>query len=193
VTDRARHVVICGGGASAAILVHALTKSAVAPLEITIVEERTAVALRRAIEEERLVIHRGRIAAIEAARATALNVRLKPHGRQVATLGADVVINCTDPDYNPRATRNPFIADLLSKGFARPDPLHLGLDTDDDDVVLGSNGKSQETSAQSTPLRAAGAGKSPPFPRSGNRRRRYRAASPCPKLDTRWLIPFNPY
>src|SRR5258705_4026154 len=43
VSDRARHVVICGGGASAVMLVRALTKSAVQPLDITIIEERTPV------------------------------------------------------------------------------------------------------------------------------------------------------
>jgi len=105
---------------------------------------QVASRLENAMEEKRLTIHRGRVAAIEPAQATALNIKLKPHGRHAASLGADIVINCTGPDYNPRATRNPLIADLLSKGFARPDPLHLGLDTDDDDCVLGANGNPQE-------------------------------------------------
>ncbi len=104
---------------------------------------QVATRLETAIEEKRLAIHRGRIAGIEHA-GSALNVRLKPHGRHAATIAADIVINCTGPDYNPRATRNPLIADLLARGFARPDPLHLGIDTDDDDCVLGAQGKPQD-------------------------------------------------
>jgi uncharacterized NAD(P)/FAD-binding protein YdhS len=105
---------------------------------------QVAARLEQAIAENRLVIHRGRIASIERAEGTALNVKLKPHGRQVKTIGTDIVVNCTGPDYNPRATRNPLIASLLSNGFARPDALHLGLDTDDDDRLLNPSGKPQE-------------------------------------------------
>lgn len=105
---------------------------------------QVAARLEQAISNAKLVIHRGRIAAIEPARASALNVKLKPHGRLSQSIGADVVVNCTGPDYNPRATRNPLIASLLGNGFARPDALHLGLDTDDDDRLLSSGGNLQE-------------------------------------------------
>ncbi len=102
-----------------------------------------AARMEGALADKRIALHRGRIAGIHKS-ATALEVRLKPHGQRAVSIAADIVVNCTGPDYNPRATRNPFIANLLSQGLARPDPLHLGIDTDDNDCVLGADGSPQQ-------------------------------------------------
>jgi len=50
--------------------------------------------------------------------ATALNVRLKPRRRLLARLDADVLINCTSPDGNPRYAQS-LHCRFVGQGFAK--------------------------------------------------------------------------
>jgi uncharacterized NAD(P)/FAD-binding protein YdhS len=93
-----------------------------------------------AIERGRVVVQQGRLLAIEGAVLGGLSLRVKSRGR-VRPVPADVAINCTGPECDPTTSRNPLIVDLLRKGLARPDPLHLGIDTDASDRIVGASGQ----------------------------------------------------
>jgi len=54
------------------------------------------------------------------------------------------VINCTGPTGDILASTDPLIQDLVKRGLARPDPLRLGFDVDD-------NGRVRDVSGQATP------------------------------------------
>lgn len=104
-----------------------------------------AARIESAMADERIVIQQGRLRAIEKAKDGAgLNIRLRTQGREIS-IAADVAINCTGPECDPTAARNPLIVDLLRSGFARPDPLHLGIDTDADNRVVAADGRVHES------------------------------------------------
>jgi len=65
-------------------------------------------------------------------------------------LYADRVMNCTGSESDCRRIDESFIVSLLVQGFARPDPLFLGLDVDEHGALLDSEG------AASHPLYAIG-------------------------------------
>ena len=50
------------------------------------------------------------------------------------------VINCTGPDTDLARVRDPLIRALREHGTIRPDPLGLGLDTDEDGRLIGAAG-----------------------------------------------------
>ncbi len=58
-------------------------------------------------------------------------------GRQ---LRVGAVINCTGPSMDVRRTRDPLVRCLLASGVARPGPLNLGLDAEDNGSLRGTNG-----------------------------------------------------
>ncbi len=102
-----------------------------------------AERIENAMSQGGLEIRQGRLLAIEAGLEKALTLRMKTRGH-TSCFSADVAINCTGPECDPTASRNPIIVDLLRKGFGRADPLHLGLDTDDDNRVLAHDGRVSE-------------------------------------------------
>ncbi len=101
-----------------------------------------AARVQSAIEQRRIVIEQGRLLGTEGAILGGLSLRVKAKGR-VSRLPVDMAINCTGPECDPLASRNPLIVDLLQRGFARPDPLHLGLDTDAHNRVVAADGALQ--------------------------------------------------
>jgi uncharacterized NAD(P)/FAD-binding protein YdhS len=102
-----------------------------------------AVRIEQAIEDGRIAVQQGRLLAIESAAPGGLKLKVKTQGKVVG-VAANVAINCTGPECNPLASRNPLIVDLLQKGLARPDPLHLGLDTDTANRMIAANGTAQQ-------------------------------------------------
>jgi uncharacterized NAD(P)/FAD-binding protein YdhS len=72
----------------------------------------------------------------------------KSHTEKI--LRANRVINCTGSESDCRRIDESFIVSLLVQGFARPDPLFLGLDVDEHGALLDSEG------AASHPLYALG-------------------------------------
>ena len=55
------------------------------------------------------------------------------------------VINCTGPTGDVLASTDALLKDLLRRGLARPDPLRLGLDVDDDNRVRDLSGVASPT------------------------------------------------
>jgi uncharacterized NAD(P)/FAD-binding protein YdhS len=99
-----------------------------------------ATRVEDAIEAGHIVLQQGRLQAIESAVLGGLSLRVKARGR-VTPIPADIAINCTGPECDPTMSRNPLIVDLLGKGLARPDPLHLGIDTDEHDRLIAIDGR----------------------------------------------------
>jgi uncharacterized NAD(P)/FAD-binding protein YdhS len=55
-------------------------------------------------------------------------------------LYVDRVINCTGPETDCRRLDDPLISSLRAQGLARPDPLFLGLDVDEEGALLDRDG-----------------------------------------------------
>jgi len=60
--------------------------------------------------------------------------------RRKKSMKVNRVINCTGSETDCRRIDNSLIASLFAQGLARPDPLFLGLDTDDDGALCDFNG-----------------------------------------------------
>jgi uncharacterized NAD(P)/FAD-binding protein YdhS len=56
------------------------------------------------------------------------------------TLLVDRVINCTGSENDARCIQESFIVSLFVQGFARPDPLFLGLDVDEEGALINYKG-----------------------------------------------------
>jgi uncharacterized NAD(P)/FAD-binding protein YdhS len=105
------------------------------------IPESTAAALRELQSDGRLRVHAGRIVGLVPA-GKAVEVTYQPRGqRDTATLRVDRVVNCTGPDYDITRTRERALRGLLSQGLATPDPLRLGLMTDDIGRLVSANGE----------------------------------------------------
>ena len=63
------------------------------------------------------------------------------HGGPLTNLAAGWLINCTGPATDITATADPLLRHLLNSGLARPDPLRLGLDTDDRGALRDASGR----------------------------------------------------
>ncbi len=71
---------------------------------------------------------------------TSVEAAWRPRGRRRAIRGRfDLVVNCTGPLGVIQQSREPLIADILNKGYGRPDPLGLGLQVDADGRLIGEN------------------------------------------------------
>ena len=100
---------------------------------------RRAAALSAA---GRLVVHRGRVAAVSD-QPCGIQVRIDPGGpvARVTELSAGWLVNCTGPAADITATAHPLLRQLLAGGMARPDPLRLGLDTDPRGALRDADGR----------------------------------------------------
>lgn len=98
-----------------------------------------------AIEELRtkgvLRVHAGRLIAMEIA-GKHIRVRWRARGEQCERiLVVGRVINCTGPDYDLRKTSNRLLHSLFIRGLAVPDPLGLGLLTDEFGALRRTSGQ----------------------------------------------------
>jgi uncharacterized NAD(P)/FAD-binding protein YdhS len=90
-----------------------------------------------------LTIARGRLESLEhVAARSALRATLRSRdGRQL--LEGAVLINCTGPQAHPLRSGNPLLHRAIADGIARPDPLALGLATDELSRVISRDGAAQ--------------------------------------------------
>lgn len=101
-----------------------------------------AARIEGAIARNRIGVQQGRLLAIDSVASGGLELCVKTAGK-LGRSQADVAINCTGPECDPLASRNPLILDLLQRGLAQADQLHLGLDTDVDSRLVGADGTVQ--------------------------------------------------
>ena len=99
-----------------------------------------AAMLNAAIDRGQLVIERGRVVEI-APEEAAVTVRWRRRGASdVETMQVARAINCAGPETNYAACNDPLIRDLLARRFARPDPLGLGLEVNEQGALLNQEG-----------------------------------------------------
>lgn len=95
------------------------------------------------IENKQLQIVAGRIARYTET-DNGVEIRFRKRRGGEATLTAQYVVNCTGPDLHLAGLNEPFIADLLNKGFIRPAPLSLGFDATPEGALIGEDGVPSE-------------------------------------------------
>jgi uncharacterized NAD(P)/FAD-binding protein YdhS len=101
--------------------------------------------LAGAIARGKLTILRGRLEALDhVAARSALRATLRGVGGRQLIEGA-VLINCTGPQAHPLRGANPVLHRAIADGVARPDPLALGLATDERSRVISRDGAAQRT------------------------------------------------
>ncbi|MBA3816432.1 MAG: FAD/NAD(P)-binding protein [Parachlamydiaceae bacterium] len=86
------------------------------------------------LQKGKLRIMAGKIISIQE--KNLLEIHYK-QGNAVETLQADLVFNCTGPDYTLTHSADPLIQDLLNKGWIIPDPLGMGIKCDSNFCVEG--------------------------------------------------------
>lgn len=92
------------------------------------------------ISSGRLRVRPGRITDYaEDKNGVTVTYRDRKSGK-ATSLKIDRVINCTGPQSDYRHLENPLMSALLAEGWARPDPLFLGLDVSLDGALVGRDG-----------------------------------------------------
>lgn len=98
-----------------------------------------------ALKSPQIILLRGRLTTLEADPGRGAARAEISCGLRARSLLVDRVINCTGPRTDPARSANPLLQGLIASGLARPDPLRLSLDVDDEDRVLDRSGRAQET------------------------------------------------
>jgi uncharacterized NAD(P)/FAD-binding protein YdhS len=102
---------------------------------------RTWRAIKELRDRGRLRVHAGRLIAMQIA-GKQIRVRWRPRAaRNDQTLVVDRLINCTGPGYDLRSTQDRLWHSLFARGMAAPDPLGLGILTDEFGALLGAGGR----------------------------------------------------
>jgi uncharacterized NAD(P)/FAD-binding protein YdhS len=102
---------------------------------------RSSAALRQLRHSGELVVHAGRILRFTS-EGQRIRVTWRARGEHRSqTLLVDRVVNCTGPDYDLRRTGQPLLRSLLAQGLACPDPLGVGLVTDEFGALTGAAGR----------------------------------------------------
>jgi uncharacterized NAD(P)/FAD-binding protein YdhS len=102
----------------------------------------------------RLLLHSGRIAEASIGNDSRFRVRIAMRGgRDDLSLDVARILNCTGPSSNLHDSPPPLIQNLLDSQIARPDPLALGLLTDEDGALLGARGAASNVLFTLGPMR----------------------------------------
>jgi uncharacterized NAD(P)/FAD-binding protein YdhS len=99
----------------------------------------------RALEESgQLRILPGHLLDVNAKRGGA-NVSIRPRASEaLVRLEVSRIVSCRGLTSDPRRSSNPLVAQLVAKGYARADPLGIGLDVDNDCAVVDASGRASE-------------------------------------------------
>jgi uncharacterized NAD(P)/FAD-binding protein YdhS len=88
-----------------------------------------------------LHVHAGRLTTMQVA-GKQIRVKWRPRGEDTErTLVVSRVINCTGADYDVRNSGNSLLHSLVASGHAVPDPLGLGLQTEEFGALRGASGQ----------------------------------------------------
>jgi len=100
-----------------------------------------AERMKQLIGNGQLQIAAGRIQSMrETADGVEVDFCARCSGR-VETRTFDTVINCTGPATDYARVEQPLVAQLRSVGWLTPDPLGLGIETEDDGGLIDRNGR----------------------------------------------------
>jgi len=103
-----------------------------------------AARLDALIAAGRLVPIAGKTLAFEP-RGDTMLATFRRRGAEVPeTLAVRRVINCTGPQGDLYAAREPLLQNLLARGLIRPDALHIGIDVDSEARVIGASGEADD-------------------------------------------------
>lgn len=91
------------------------------------------------VKAGRLRCYQGRLESL-LENEHALHVKFRNRSGAQHELTVDVVVNCTGPECNYHKLRDPLIIQLFLRGLARPDPLFLGFDVNDQGQLLDAAG-----------------------------------------------------
>jgi uncharacterized NAD(P)/FAD-binding protein YdhS len=97
--------------------------------------------LQTAIASGQLHISAARVVDVVPSEVS-VQVTLRPrHKDNSEVVNVARVINCSGPETDFKACRDPLVRDLLLRGFARPDPLGLGLEVSEQGALLNGTGQ----------------------------------------------------
>ena len=118
---------------------------------------RMAPEIGRTIQQMRadggLHILAGRVEGYHVV-GSSVEARVRLRGTEAArTLRVARVLNCTGPDTNLARVGDPLVQSLRDSGLIRPDPLGLGLDSDDAGRAVSAGGQVQPRVFIAGPLR----------------------------------------
>ncbi len=100
--------------------------------------------LAHLVQAGQLRIYAGRVTLYrESGFIAEVTIRGRQDGAE-QTLRVHRVINCTGSETDCRRIDDPLITGLLAQGLARPDPLSLGLDVDEDGALFEAGGNRSE-------------------------------------------------
>lgn len=115
-----------------------------------------AECVDQALANGKLRIHRGHVIGVASQDTQATIVFRQSQSSTPLEIQAQRVVNCTGPATNVACSSDPLMFALLQTGIARPDPLHLGLDSTAEGAVVGRYGiPSQRLFAIGPPTKAA--------------------------------------
>ena len=96
--------------------------------------------LTRAVDSGQVTLRAAEFVGIEQA-AGSVRATIRPRGsQQRETLDVARVYDCGGVSVDVRASFNPVIQQLIHAGAARPDPLHIGLDVDEQCALIAADG-----------------------------------------------------
>ncbi len=111
---------------------------------------RTIDDLRR---DGRLKVGAGRVVRYECGSGS-VEAHVRWRGlAEVERVRANRVVNCTGPDMDLTRVRSPLVQHLYRHGMIRPDPLGIGVVTDDEGCVVDQRGVAQPGFYLAGPLR----------------------------------------
>jgi uncharacterized NAD(P)/FAD-binding protein YdhS len=97
--------------------------------------------IRALRESGQLQVLSGRIVGVDPKRDGA-TVRIRPRGSAaMSELHVSRIVSCRGLTSDPQKSANPLVAQLLAEGYARVDPLGIGLDVDDDCALVDDSGR----------------------------------------------------
>ena len=93
---------------------------------------------------DRLVVVAGKTLAFESSGDAMLATFRRRGADTPEMLSVRRVINCTGPQGDLYAAREPLLQNLLARGLIRPDSLHIGIDVDSEARVIGASGEADD-------------------------------------------------
>jgi uncharacterized NAD(P)/FAD-binding protein YdhS len=97
--------------------------------------------IKNAMSSGQLTIIAGKVQSVDRNDSTALVTFRRRGCRTADTMDAARIVQCTGINPIPHTTANPVLSRLFDNGFARIDPLGIGLDVTDDCALIDASGE----------------------------------------------------